>query len=210
MNRVISLVVLLGHFVSPVLLAQTNTGVGPVPVEVREKWELDVFYQKYIAAGPLPIVSSSNTSDKALLETSYLVDKMLSGRPDILNALAERRAKVAVMAHNEYTTDLPEQRDMEPKAYWDSRARGMGGADVQLRGGKPAVLSRRSVFDREHLHPRVRSCDPRRSDASTGFDFQWSVARGLHECDGVWAVEGNLRGNESRRVLGRGGAGLVR
>lgn len=78
-------------------------------------------------AGPLPIVSSTNTTDFALLETRYLVDKMLSGRPDILNALAERRAKIAVMAFNEYTTDLPEQRGMQPKVYWDSRARGMGG-----------------------------------------------------------------------------------
>ena len=31
------------------------------------------------------------------------------------------------MAHDEYTTDLPEQKDMTPQAYWDSRARGLGG-----------------------------------------------------------------------------------
>ena len=28
------------------------------------------------------------------------------------------------------------------------------------------------------------------------------AALGVHECDGTWFVEGNLRGDESRRVLG--------
>jgi len=107
--------------------AWAKDGVGPVPDEVRQEWKLDEFYQKYISAGPLPIVSSTNASDYALLETCYLVDKMLSGRPDILEALAKRHAKVVVMAYNEYTTDLPEQSNMRPKVYWDSRARGMGG-----------------------------------------------------------------------------------
>ena len=127
MIRLLKLAIAVACFVSPVLLAQTNANIGPVPAELREKWKLDEFYQKCVMAGPLPIVGSTNPSDFALLETRYLMDKMLSGRPDILNALAERRAKVAVMAHNEYTTDLPEQRGMKPKAYWDSRARGMGG-----------------------------------------------------------------------------------
>lgn len=101
--------------------------VGSVPVEVREGWKLDGFYQKHLAAGPLPIVSSTRTSDYALLEVGYLVERMLSGRPEILEALAGVRAKVVVMAHDEYTTDLPEQRGMTPKVYWDRRARGLGG-----------------------------------------------------------------------------------
>jgi len=125
--RLLKTAIVAGFFAAQVLLAQTNASVGPVPAEVREKWKLDEFYQKCVMAGPLPIVGSDKPSDYALLETRYIVDKMLSGRPDILNALAERRAKVAVMAHNEYTTDLPEQRGMKPKVYWDSRARGMGG-----------------------------------------------------------------------------------
>ena len=31
------------------------------------------------------------------------------------------------MAPDEMTTDVPEQRDMKPKDYWDRRARGLGG-----------------------------------------------------------------------------------
>jgi cyclophilin family peptidyl-prolyl cis-trans isomerase len=109
------------------VLAQTHSGVGPVPSEVRQKLELDDFYQKYLPAGPLPIVSSTNTTDYALLEAQYIVRQLLGGRPDILAALVEHRVRVVVMAYNEYTTDLPEQRSMKPKAYWDSRARGLGG-----------------------------------------------------------------------------------
>jgi cyclophilin family peptidyl-prolyl cis-trans isomerase len=137
--------------------AQADSGVGPVPPEVREQWKLDAFYQKCVMAGPLPIVGSDQPSDFALLETRYLVDKMLSGRPDILDALAERRAKVVVMAHNEYTTDLPEQRHMKPKVYWDSRARGMGGrtcscAEENMLGFPNDPYSTENIFIHEFAH----------------------------------------------------------
>jgi len=155
-------------FAGQALLAQTNA-VGPVPREVRVQWKLDEFYQKYVAAGPLPIISSTNTSDFALLETRYLVEKMLAGRPDILNALAERRAKVVVMAYNEYTTDLPEQRKMSPKVYWDSRARGMGGrtcscAEENMLGYPNDPYSTENIFIHEFAHvihgQAMRSLDP--------------------------------------------------
>jgi cyclophilin family peptidyl-prolyl cis-trans isomerase len=158
MRRICSLKVLL---LVAVLIqsggAQTNGTVGPVPAAMREQWRLDDFYQKCIMAGPLPIVSSTNTTDFALLETRYLVDKMLSGRPDILNALAERRAKIAVMACNEYTTDLPEQRGMKPKAYWDSRARGMGGrtcscAEENMLGYPNDPYATENIFIHEFAH----------------------------------------------------------
>ena len=168
MTRNFYLVLLLVGF-SAQIFAQTNSGVGPVPGELREKWKLDDFYQKCVMAGPLPIVGSTNPSDFALLETRYLVDKMLSGRPDILNALAERRAKVAVMAHNEYTTDLPEQRGMKPKVYWDSRARGMGGrtcscAEENMLGFSNDPYSTENIFIHEFAHvihgEALRQLDP--------------------------------------------------
>ena len=30
------------------------------------------------------------------------------------------------MAHNEYTTHIPEHRDLQPRLYWNRRARGLG------------------------------------------------------------------------------------
>ena len=168
MTRIFNLLLLFVGCSAP-LFAQTNASVGPVPAAVREEWKLDDFYQKYIAVGPLPIVSSTNTSDQALLETRYLVDKMLSGRPDILNALAERHAKIAVMAFDEYTTDLPEQRDMKPKVYWDSRARGMGGrtcscAEENMLGFPNDPYSAENIFIHEFAHvihgEAMRRLDP--------------------------------------------------
>jgi len=101
--------------------------VGPVPDSLRSELKLDPFYQKYTAVGELPILSSRRTSDYALLEAAYIVRQMLSNRPDILHVLATNRVRIVIMAHDEYTTDIPEQRDMRPKVYWDSRARGLGG-----------------------------------------------------------------------------------
>lgn len=106
--------------------ADTPT-VTSVPEGVRETLRLDPFYQKYVAAGGLPIVGSGKVSDFALLEASYLVRHMLAARPEIISVLASNRVKIVIMAHDEYTTDLPEQRNMRPKLYWDKRARGLGG-----------------------------------------------------------------------------------
>jgi cyclophilin family peptidyl-prolyl cis-trans isomerase len=51
---------------------------------------------------------------------------MLEGREDILRAMAANRVRLVVMAYNEYTTDVPEHRELKPAVYWDRRARGLG------------------------------------------------------------------------------------
>ena len=101
--------------------------VRPVTPELRRSMSLDPFYQKHTQVGALHIVSSNKASDFALLEAAYIIRNMLDGRDDILQALADRGRMVAVMAHNEYTTDLPDQRGMKPPVFWDSRARGING-----------------------------------------------------------------------------------
>lgn len=101
--------------------------VRPVPPELRRGAASDPFYQKHTMVGELPVLGSDKVSDFALLEAAHVIRNMVGGRDDILKALAAGGCKVVVMAHNEYTTDLPEQRDLEPRVYWDSRARGMGG-----------------------------------------------------------------------------------
>jgi Xaa-Pro aminopeptidase len=87
---------------------------------------LDPFYTKYVSAHGLPIVGSAKVSDFALREAAYLVDQMLAHRSDIRDALIKNKIRVAVMAYSERTTDVPEHRDMKPKAYWNMRARGLG------------------------------------------------------------------------------------
>ena len=101
--------------------------VTPVPDAVRKDFNLSPFYQKYVDVGGMPVLGSTNVTDFALREAEWIVRQMLTNRADILRALGSNGARLVVMAHNEYTTDLPEQADMTPKVFWDRRARGLGG-----------------------------------------------------------------------------------
>lgn len=112
--------------VQPVLKAT------PVPPEVREQFKLAPFYQKHIGVGGLPIVGSAKLSDAALAECAWLVVKMLGHRPDLLAAMAKSGVRFAVMAHDEYTTDVPEHAHLKPPVYWDRRARGLGATPTAL------------------------------------------------------------------------------
>jgi cyclophilin family peptidyl-prolyl cis-trans isomerase len=101
--------------------------VGSVPDTVRDFLNLPPFYQKYLDAGGLPVLGSTNVSDYALLEARWILLQMLAHRPEVLQVMATNRARFVVMAHNEYTTDVPEQATRSPKVFWDRRARGLGG-----------------------------------------------------------------------------------
>ena len=101
--------------------------VTAVPQSVRDALGLSPFYQKYVSAGGLAVVASEKPSDYALLEAAYLVEQMLAQRPDVRAAMIRNRARVAVMAVTEFTTDIPEHSHLRPKEYADKRARGMGG-----------------------------------------------------------------------------------
>jgi alpha-glucosidase len=104
-----------------------ETKVTEVPEELRESLKLDPFYQKYASAGGIPVLSSEKVSDRALVEAVFLINQMLGDRDDIRQALGKAKMRFVVMAPTEMTTDVPEQRDMRPKDYWDRRARGVGG-----------------------------------------------------------------------------------
>src|SRR5947207_1058739 len=101
--------------------------VGEVPPGLRERLKLDPFYRKHADLEGLPILSSERVSDAGVAEARYLIRRMLAGRPDILRAMVTNRCRFVVMAPTEMTTDVPEQRNMTPKEYWDRRARGLGG-----------------------------------------------------------------------------------
>ena len=99
---------------------------GPISDRLRKEWKLAVFYQKQIDVGGILVVGSAKVSDNALAEAAWIVGRMLAGRKDILVAMRKNRVRVAVMAANEYTTDLPEHAGLKPKLFWDRRARGLG------------------------------------------------------------------------------------
>jgi len=90
-----------------------SDSIGPVPDTVRREFKLATFYQKFIDLDGLPVVGSTNVSDFALREAAWIVRQMLTNRPDILHAMASNHVRLAVMAWNEFTTDVPEHSDLE-------------------------------------------------------------------------------------------------
>lgn len=94
------------------------------PPELKAK----AFYSKYLDANGYPILASSQVNDYALREAAYLVDQMLARRPDLKQAMVASGSRLVILAHNEFTTDLPEFSHFAPKDYWDARARGTGGS----------------------------------------------------------------------------------
>lgn len=90
--------------------------------------KLDSIYTKTIRANGYLIIATKNTSDYALKEAAYLVNQMLANRPDVREAMIKSGSRMCILAHNEFTTDLPEFKWLKPKDYWDARARGTGGS----------------------------------------------------------------------------------
>src|SRR5262249_32701657 len=90
--------------------------------------KLPAFYKKYVEADGYLIVGSDKVSDYALKEAGFLVNTMLAKRPDVRQAMIKSGSRMCLLAHNEFTTDLPEYARMKPKDYWDVRARGLGGS----------------------------------------------------------------------------------
>ena len=91
--------------------------------------QLNPLYTKYVSAGGYPIVGSAKVNDYALKEAAYLVEMLLAKRPDVRKAMVISGSRLIVMAHDEFTTDVPEHAHLKPKDYWDARARGLGGSE---------------------------------------------------------------------------------
>mgnify|MGYP001822446868 CR=1 FL=1 len=104
-----------GEFISEVTAPPADLGLDP-------------FYKKYLTANGYPIVSSAKVDDYALKEAAYLANLMLANRPDVREAMIESGSRLIIMAHDEYTTDIPEHSHLEPKDWWNVRARGLGGS----------------------------------------------------------------------------------
>jgi hypothetical protein len=134
---------------------------------------LDPFYTKYLSAHGLLVVGSSKVSDYALREAAYLADQMLAHRPEVRDAMIRNKVRLAVMAYSERTTDIPEHRDLQPKLYWNIRARGLGAsrqrpavscAEENLLNYKGDPYSTENIMIHEFAHTihsmGLRTVDP--------------------------------------------------
>lgn len=124
--------------------------VRPVSEELRKALKLDPFYAKTADYKGLPILASDKVSDAALAEARYLIGMMLADRDDVTRALVKANCRFVVMAPTEMTTDVPEQRNMTPKDYWDKRARGLGGR-VTSCGEENLLNLRGDRYPRENI-----------------------------------------------------------
>ena len=97
------------------------------------------FYTQQASAGGFPVVASGKVSPYALKEAVYIIDMMLSKRPDVREAMVKSGARLSILAHNEFTCDQPEWawlaeekekgfEHISARDFRDARARGMGGS----------------------------------------------------------------------------------
>ncbi len=87
----------------------------------------DPFYKKYMDCDGISVIGSEKVDDRAFYRLKYLLDKMLSTRPEMRQALVRDGVRYIIIAAEEQVTDVPEYSNMKPKAFWNERARGFGG-----------------------------------------------------------------------------------
>ena len=107
-----------------------TTAAEPRVTAPPAELKADPFHKKYVDAGGYPIVASEKVNDYALKEAAFLVDLMLAKRPDVKSAMIKSGSRLCIIAHNEFTTDVPEFAWLKPKDYWDARTRGTGGSQT--------------------------------------------------------------------------------
>ena len=123
------------------------TAAGPPP-----ELGIPAFYTQYRDADGIPVVSSGNVRLDALVAAEAMIEDMLAFRPDLARWLQDNGYRVAIIAETEALLDLPENAHwtrpapddprltrcekkhyderigrLTDRAYWDARARGIGG-----------------------------------------------------------------------------------
>jgi alpha-glucosidase len=100
--------------------------VEAVTQELRQRHDLNPFYDRILEDNGLIFVSSGRVSDYALMEAAYLIEHMLAENKSVREAIIRAKVRLVVMSSTERTTDIPEHAHLRPAAYWDRRARGLG------------------------------------------------------------------------------------
>lgn len=103
----------------------TTTEVSQPPANLG----LHSFYKKYTDADGIPVVSSQNVSNDALLRAGDIVRHMLKLIPDVKAKMIGNKIRVGIIGINEKPTQMPEYSDLYtafPGTDWDNRARAYG------------------------------------------------------------------------------------
>jgi hypothetical protein len=157
---------------------------------VIQKYQLDPFYKKYLDADGIAVTSSQKVADAALYEVQYLIRHSLQNRPDILKAMSEDNARIAVIGANEEVSKVPEYYIADPKEAdrQNKRVRGYGGMPLTSCGEENLLnydgdrYRGENIFLHEFahcIHAAMRQLDP---------DFQDKLKRIYNESikKGLW------------------------
>ncbi len=99
----------------------------PPPPAVRDFFDLDPYYQQWINVRGFPVLASAEVSPYAVKEAAGTIGHMVGHRPDILKAMAQRKARFSIVPHNKNLTDIPEYDWGRLNFFVEFRARGLGG-----------------------------------------------------------------------------------
>lgn len=94
-----------------------------------EESPLNPWYKKFVDCDGLPILSSKDVSDTALLQARYIARTMLKKVPEARTEMIKCHFRIGVVGYKENITDLPECKMMSiwwPETDWDERGRGYG------------------------------------------------------------------------------------
>ncbi|WP_419930171.1 hypothetical protein [Candidatus Poriferisocius sp.] len=110
---------------APAPAEQELPPLGPPPAELG----FDPFYQKYLDASGIPIVTAASVPDRALYTTRDLIFEVLANRPDLIEALAKSGMHVTMMAEGTVITEIPEFSNLNedfPDRDWNVTTKGGG------------------------------------------------------------------------------------
>lgn len=153
--------------------------------------DYDPFFSKYLDCGGIPVIGSNRVADAAFYRVRQLLNSILANRPDIHQALAEAGVKYVIVAHDEQVTDIPMYSHMQPKEYWNERARGFGGLTTSC--GEENLLNMpmdryedESIFVHELAHaihsPALHRIDPAFQSRLEAL-YQKAMDKGLYKYD---------------------------
>jgi len=126
MNTLVFLLACATGTIPDTVPGKPETKVPTPPAALVTDWKLSPWYKKALFLGPLPIMGSSKVRDESLWEARWILERMMDGREDLINAIAAAKIRVTIMAFDERTLDVPEHSDLTPGSYWNRRARGLG------------------------------------------------------------------------------------
>ena len=118
----------------------------PLPLTVRDAFELDPLFQQWIDVEGFPVVASAQVNPYTIKEAAWLIQQMIGHRPDVLQALVQNRVCFTVIAYTEIPTQISEYSDGRPN-FLAYLMRGFAGG----RGHPTVTLSEERLFpDPDH------------------------------------------------------------